>query len=659
MSRSIQPALMLLLAAATASADDAAPAGPPARKRAFKQGEVSVVAAQDPIETANTKVDAEALETFGKDTASSALGLVPGIDLMHNSRNEDLIYLRGSDSRQVPVFVDGVPAYVLYDGYTDFSRFTTFDLAEIQVAKGFSSVTYGPNTLGGAINLVTRKPTKALEGDARIGFFAGGGQKLAANVGTLHDAWFLQVGASGARAGAWPMSSSFVRNAREDGGDRNNSSFRDQKFSMKAGWLSPDGKGEYVLGLVRQRGEKGNPVGTDLAYAARYWQWPYWNKDSAYLTTSTALGQSGYMRFRAYFDAYENSIRDYTNATCTQINLKGSFSPTGISRYSDFTHGLMAEVGNAWGSHNLKASLQTKTDVHREDNATHTATSDWLHYQDRYTSLGVEDTLSLTPAVDLSLGVGWDKLSPVASGPTWSLPDDKTCFHGQAGVFWKVRPGLQLYATVAQKDHFPTLKDRYSQRFATFIENPGLQVERSTNYEVGTKAQPASWLEVEAALFLADIHDLIQEVKNVQGTKSQMQNIGHVRNTGVEVSVAARPGEKVQFGCSYTYLDRENLSEPATKLTSTPYSRATAYVRVAPLPEVYALASLQSQSRIWDSNTVRLAGFTTLDLTLGWQATSGLLLDAGLTNALDRNYQLTSGYPLSGRAWFADARYRF
>ena len=60
-----------------------------------------------------------------------------------------MISVRGFDSRQVPLFIDGIPVYVPYDGYVDFNRFSTADLAAIQVAKGFSSMAYGPNTLGG------------------------------------------------------------------------------------------------------------------------------------------------------------------------------------------------------------------------------------------------------------------------------------------------------------------------------------------------------------------------------------------------------------------------------------------------------------------------------------------------------------------------------
>ncbi len=111
-------------------------------------------------------------------------------------RNESVVYVRGFDLRQVPVFIDGVPVYVPYDGYVDMGRFTTFDLAEINVSKGFASILYGANTMGGAINLVSRKPVSKFEINGRAGVFSGDGYRWNVNAGSRFGKFFYQVGAS-------------------------------------------------------------------------------------------------------------------------------------------------------------------------------------------------------------------------------------------------------------------------------------------------------------------------------------------------------------------------------------------------------------------------------------------------------------------------------
>ena len=136
------PAMRAAVQTAVQTDDPASAGTQPPRDETYQLGEVSVVASanRDALETINPKVDAERIATFNQDTVGTALATVPGVNFSVNSRNEQMLYLRGNDSRQVPVFLDGIPVYVPYDGEMDYGRFTTFDLSEIQVAKGFSSV---------------------------------------------------------------------------------------------------------------------------------------------------------------------------------------------------------------------------------------------------------------------------------------------------------------------------------------------------------------------------------------------------------------------------------------------------------------------------------------------------------------------------------------
>ena len=77
--------------------------------------------------------------------------------------------MRGFDRFRVPLYMDGVRMYLPADNRLDFNRFLTADIAEVQVQKGYVSVLNGPGGLGGAINLVSRKPTKEVELEGRVG----------------------------------------------------------------------------------------------------------------------------------------------------------------------------------------------------------------------------------------------------------------------------------------------------------------------------------------------------------------------------------------------------------------------------------------------------------------------------------------------------------
>ena len=134
-------------------------------QKIYTLGEVNISATVD-----KTTVDASDMQKYNAKDVSTALRTLPSLIISENgARNESTVYLRGFDIRSVPVYMDGIPVYVPYDGYVDLARFTTYDLARIDVAKGFSSMTYGANTIGGAINLIGMKPTQKLELRAKAG----------------------------------------------------------------------------------------------------------------------------------------------------------------------------------------------------------------------------------------------------------------------------------------------------------------------------------------------------------------------------------------------------------------------------------------------------------------------------------------------------------
>lgn len=128
-------ALLLAPTAAALAADDGI----------FELGTMAISASRPEVGEIASDQDtptlyADEIQRHSRETVGDALNLMPGITLSTNSRNEQLVYLRGHDSREVPLFIDGIPVYVPYDGYVDFNRFTTSDLSAIQVSKGFSPI---------------------------------------------------------------------------------------------------------------------------------------------------------------------------------------------------------------------------------------------------------------------------------------------------------------------------------------------------------------------------------------------------------------------------------------------------------------------------------------------------------------------------------------
>lgn len=643
----------------------------------FKLGEVIVTAPNDgSVARSVESVDQEQMRLLNLETVGSAINTLSGVSVSNGGpRNEQTMQLRGFDLRQVPVFIDGIPVYVSYDGYVDLARFNTFDLSTIQVSKGFSSVLYGPNTLGGAINLISRKPTKEFEGNATVGIktdkdFGYNGYKTDLNAGGNYGTWYWQGSGSYLDNNKYRLSSDFNSTKFENGGSRDNSYNRDGKISLKVG-LTPREGDEYTLNYINQQGTKGNPVyaGSDAASttSARFWQWPKWDKESLYFISRTGIGEASYIKVRAFYDKFDNSLKSYDDATYTTMKKASSFT----SIYSDYSYGASTEFGTKLSDANtLKFAAHLKQDIHREHNKGNPVQD----FEDKTTSLAVEDTHQFTDKLGLVAGISRDKRDTIEAE---GLNNKNTIFdfkkgdadswNPQIGLFYKPAPTDELHATISRKSRFPTIKDRYSGRFGQAVPNPDLSTEFSTNYEIGASGFVHPKLKLQGNLFYYDTTDLIQSVSLPNsactaggGRCFQFRNVGEVHSTGAELGFLAFPTDGLEVSVNYTYIERDNKSNDL-KLTDIPRQKLFAYSRWQASDALSVVASAEANSsRYTTSDGQRIsAGFGIANLKGIYQFGQDWSAEAGINNLFDRNYTYVEGYPMEGRNLFANVTRRF
>jgi iron complex outermembrane receptor protein len=77
-----------------------------------------------------------------------------------------------------------------------------------------------------------------------------------------------------------------------------------------------------------------------------------------------------------------------------------------------------------------------------------------------------------------------------------------------------------------------------------------------------------------------------------------------------------------------------------------------------PLASVDLIALAEHDGSRWANNTVKLSGYSTLNLKTVWRATKSLSAEIGVNNLADKNYELDYGFPNPGRMWFATLNYR-
>jgi iron complex outermembrane receptor protein len=646
----------------------------------FTLGEITVTAhAENERPVGTNSLDRETLWEFTRDGLPDALALEPGVHIAPGagSRNETEVSVRGFGRWQVPLLMDGIRLYLPADNRIDFDRFLTPDLSEVQISKGYVSVLNGPDGMGGAINLVTRKPLKPLEGELRARIMTDrsgryNGNTVYANVGARQERFYLQASLEERAVDRWRLSRDFHPTAAENGGDREHIDKKDWRGNLKVGF-TPNTTDEYSLNYIQQEGEKHGVGAVDGSSPVSTWDWPKWNTSSLYWLSHTALPGKSYLKTRAYYNTFVNDLLAYTSATLT--------TPNWTSYYDDKAYGASAELGTEYFTgHSLKAAFHYRRDKHTEWQTTH-ATSFTEPRQsaieDIY-SIALEETWHAAPRLDLTAGLSrdWRKSKKAeeystSGGNTGFFNYQVADSHAnnlQGAVVYRYSETGKLHFFASNRTRFPTMFERFSSRFGGATSNPWLKPERALNLELGIAEEILSGVHAEAAIFHSKVKDAIQSVRLVAphpyAGQSQSQNVGEATYRGVEFSLDARLRQNLGLGGSYSFLDTKvhDPNDPTARLTQ-PRHKALLHVRWQPLAGLSVLPSLEySSGRYVDAsghNGRKTGNRTLLGLRVAYWITPEWEVSLAGNNLTDKNYEVSEAYPQEGRNFLFATRYQF
>ena len=713
------------LAVLTAAVDDVVRQSP---GTAFNLGvtTVTVSAVLAPPPTVSDGLGQVEIVNRNLANVAQALDLLPGVSIQHlaSNRNEAGIMVRGFSTRgQVPLYMDGVPIYVPYDGYVDLNRFVTSEVAEVQVSRGFSSPLLGPNGLGGSINLVTKEPVRRWEGEALMG--TGSGDQLLASLrlGARRRRFFVQASLDWLERDYIPLSGDFTvvqyKNLPHVSmtDHLNQSDSRDERVGGRAGWTPRNGDA-YVFSYSNQKGRKDVPLyqGPNTAAAFRnFWKWPYWNTDGYYFHSNTATGERSSLKLRAFYNQFRNSINMFSDDTYATMNTKSAEH----SLYDEHTDGASAEWNTDLVPHNaLGTSFFFKDDTHKE-HGIYPGMSPFpliqpsLLDRDQQSSIGFQDVIQAGSRWRFTGGFSADHLNGMQAqsyntAQTGLVPftclasPGNTSFKGCTAHVWTFNPQFSAAYTVGQSGHlfvtfadrgrFPMLKDTYTASMGAGLPNPDLKPEHSRSWNAGYSQLLGARTLVRATLFRSDLRDAIESVyvtdtgsycpnSKIAGFCTSMINIGSEVHQGLEFEVSSAPLSRLTLDASYSYLNRSltydfagfgNVSRVNTSIMTLPTLPRNKLLGTATarLPRgILAMASLRYESGLTLQDTTYSAttaagmpfaeSYATVDLGISAPVWKGISAQSGVKNLLDRNYAYTAGYPEIGRNWYFNLRYRF
>jgi iron complex outermembrane recepter protein len=613
----------------------------------YTLAEIVVLGKRNAITRAATvhQIERDGIDELGIRSPRDAMEHVPGVYFSRNIRNENSFLLRGFEQRQISVFVDGVPVSLAYDGLVDVSQFVGADLERAQISHGFSSLLYGANSLGGAVNLLTRPPST----QRRVaGRFEGSDHgRVFGSVEASGGTHRLRLGGSAAleRARSFSLSRDFTPTPDEEGGERANSSYHRRRAGVTVHYLITDSH-QVVLNLSGTDNRFDVPPNV-LAARPRYWRFPVWQRALASIRTRHVLASGVGLRTTWFHDRYRNVLRSFDDDTYTTQERGYAFD----SEYDDYSYGV-----NLYPSLSVlpmgttDAVISYRRDVHRQRNGNGDVPFE-RHSTDLLT-VGLEQDVDWADALSMMMGVNLNHLRPLmASGHP--ATDPQTQVNAQGAVQVALGSSVSSRMAVSRKSRFPTMKELYDSHLGRNLPNPGLRSERAVHQEVGLDVASGGW-QGSVAGFRSEVRDLIAAVAVGEGLV-QLQNINRARMEGFEVDLRHRM--RVGWvGANYTYLRSLNRSP----------DRDSDWLPYRPAHRVNALARAHVRERVWVGGEVsytagqhyqnpdsreweRLNDMLWISFRMEQELPGGLGWYLRMDNVLDAAYFSEFGNPLPGR----------
>jgi iron complex outermembrane recepter protein len=470
---------------------------------------------------------------------------LPGIHVRTNSRGEAELSLRGSESRQVAVLVDGAPLTLAWDGRTDASIIPASALQQVTLVRGLSTLLGGPNVLGGVIEFESAPPagrsaSPALHfrsGMDEVGAF-GASAAISAPRSLSAGVLTLRAGAGHRDSPGRPLAGGLVE-PLPDGDLRVNTDVTETDAFASARLDRADGTWLALSGSAF-RAERG--IAAELGVSEpRLWRYPYIARSLTVLSggsgahrapwggIATARASLGLDVGRTEIDAFGS--RSYRDLESEEDGDQRTFSSRVLATQ---TLGTLAD---------LRVGVTTG-DLTYDERLHPGATS---RYRQRLWSIAGETVVRLPLAgagaleeVDLSLGGALDRSTyPLAGGKPALEPRQE--WGGRAGVSAHLAGHrLTLHVSANRRARFPSLRELYSGALGRFDPNPGLRPEELLAGEAGATVRGRTGT-LQVTGFHQRLNDAVVRIR--VGSLYRRVNQEGLRSSGVEVvgSHAAGP----------------------------------------------------------------------------------------------------------------------
>jgi len=529
--------------------------------------------------TSAVEVRVDSLAVVPGARLDQVLRQIPMIHVRTNSRGEAEITLRGSDSRQVAVLMDGVPLTLQWDGRTDASVLPATAIQALTFTRGLSSMLYGPNVLGGVVEVGVghgdMRPPHALVSisggfDGVGGYGTGTSLSIPAHTGS--GSWLIRAGVGYRSSPGQPLARGVEEPVPTEDDLRLNTD-TDHRDGFFAARYSANTGAFVSLAGSGFRSERG--IAAELGSPGpRFWRYPRVQRFITVLSGGTGdrallMGGRGDVEASVGIDVGRTDIDAYADRSYEQItSFEDGDDRTVTARLlGDHTLGERAD---------LRGAITWADIFHRE-----ILPAGETEYEQRLWSLGLETVVRVIdrPGSTVRLSVGG-----ALDGAAWPKTGDKP---GQAGMTkWGARAGLTATANggntlfhtgVSHRGRFPALREAFSGALNRFEPNPELKPEFLTAFEGGVTTRMGG-AELQTIVFHHRLNDAIVRITQPDRRFKRI-NRDQMRSTGLEL-MASRAFGPVSVAGDLT-LQTVDLIDTTTDETREPENQPSTFGSVS------------------------------------------------------------------------------
>lgn len=534
------------------------------------------------------------------------LRLQSGIDIARNGGPgaSTSLFMRGTNSNQTLVLIDGVRASSTTTGTFAWQHLNTSDIERIEIVRGPRAAQYGSDAIGGVIQIFTRKNKTAqvriMGGSYKTGLIeagVGGGDKIK---------YSLNATSRSSQGFSRTNKKSLSYNSDKDG-------YRDQSFTGNVRVPLSDKTNLKISGWYSKSNVEYDPYGGG-----------YGVSDNSNSTLNVRLKNQTTSRW--------SQTLSVGLATDDSKDTSSSVSRIKTNRVmADWQHDLVLNPDSL-----LSLGLSTYTDKANNTSLSGNST----RFDESITDNAVFAIFqSKVSGNDLSLSARLDHHALFGNHST-----------GQIAWGRNVSGKLRLLASYGSAFRAPTINELYYPNYG----NPNLNPEKSSTTELGLRYRPTPQQQLRINAYHTRITDMIQSV-NVALYTYQATNIGKAQIDGLEIEHDLNLN-------AWTLLTRFTLQKAIdasdkSDLLRRPRQKLSMQLRRQLNDNGSIGVEWIYASQRKDYGNVNLDAYNLVNLSGRYQVRKGTWLEARLENLFDANYQLVSNYNTPGRSIYVGIRY--